>query len=432
MDKLLVFTDDYNVDGLLSEPVNFFKKLGIDSRDKSIPVCFDANGKVTKQLSDSVLIILPDRDIIGDKNEIYPEAYQALQQLADIGSALLVVRHGGTDGWNYRSVDDADPIRGYLNQQFELVASHNSGSFYCSNMKEIAESVQACDPGWYKHAIEDARKCFPDVVLERVLKEYYERPPLDLRTPDLNLLNRKLIFIVNHKSQVEVSDDYLQFPIVDTEDAFRAFPFDKFAPDGIVIVAELTWNGKRFSDFYGIEVLQRLRFEHRIKCKTVICSPQTEDFLRKQFPILDFTQHHPLIKPPVLSAALVDILDKSEKIEDESRLVDIITKYCDPIGRMMHLLDHRKGFRYLWVAWSEDSITENVVSGCKEDLLILKRYLRNDVFDSAVVANGKALYEYMIHSLNTNDVKKLFNAKDKIEELYNLLMEVRQSRKQYA
>jgi len=117
-------------------------------------------------------------------------------------------------------------------------------------------------------------------------------------------------------------------------------------PSGIVLLAELKWAGHQRSDFYGFELLCRLRTELRVACPVVVCSFLPRAVLVRRFPILEFPQNHPFIQLPTTPASVLDELAQAESA-NEPRLNDIIRSYCDPRARLRHLLTHGTGFRAL-------------------------------------------------------------------------------------
>lgn len=182
---------------------------------------------------------------------------------------------------------------------------------------------------------------------------------------------------------------------------------------GIVILAELNWNGKKLSDFYGFEILCKLRTEHRLKCPIAICSFMPEPWLRKKFPILDFPQNHPFIRLPASPETFVEKIKKAE-VADEFRLNDIITSYCDPKGKLRNLINHGGGFRQIIRANEKLVANKSFFNQCKSDLALFEEYINGNLFNKNVIEIGQKLiteFKQALQSKNTNrflEAKQLF------------------------
>lgn len=58
----------------------------------------------------------------------------------------------------------------------------------------------------------------------------------------------------------------------------EALPNVRDEVQSIVVLAELSWGGRRLSEFYGLEVVRRLRVEYRLHCPIIVCSFMPESF----------------------------------------------------------------------------------------------------------------------------------------------------------
>ncbi len=106
--------------------------------------------------------------------------------------------------------------------------------------------------------------------------------------------------------------------------------------DALFILAELDWAGKPLSEFYGIELTQKLRLNN-IKCPIFICSFMTENYLaeKEQFKILNFRSHYFIHLPKGIEEDL-EICQL-----DEMELMDCKMHYCGVEGAIREIY-HRK------------------------------------------------------------------------------------------
>lgn len=190
--------------------------------------------------------------------------------------------------------------------------------------------------------------------------------------------------------------------------------------DGIIILAELNWNGKKLSDFYGFEILCQLRTEHRLRCPIAVCSFMPENYLKKKFPILEFPQHHPFIRLPASPETFAERIQKAE-IADEPRLNDIISSYCDPRGRLIKLLTHGKGFRRITRNVQVNTPDDSLWSDCNEDLALLRNYLVNKLLGSSILSLGNTLAAKLEESIRTRNLQGLLSAKSLFDSLLSEL-----------
>lgn len=189
---------------------------------------------------------------------------------------------------------------------------------------------------------------------------------------------------------------------------------------GIVILAELNWNGKKLSDFYGFEILSRLRAEHRLKCPITVCSFMPEPWLRKKFPILEFPQHHPLVRLPARPEMFVEKIEKAE-FADEFRLNDIIMSYCDLKGRLVGLITHGKGFRHITRALRKDEASDSLFSNCLDDLALLKNYLMNKALGDTISILGAKLVVKLQEAIQLRNFEMLLATRSVFDSLVSEL-----------
>lgn len=185
---------------------------------------------------------------------------------------------------------------------------------------------------------------------------------------------------------------------------------------GIVVLAELNWNGKKLSDFYGFEILSQLRAEHRIKCPIAICSFMPELYFRKKFPILEFPQHHPFVRLPAEPQTILSALEKAE-FADEYRLNDIIISYCDPRGRLMKLITHGKGFRQITRNLSVYPSDDSLWSSCQDDLALLKNYLMNKLLGNTISMVGTKLVIKLEEAIQSRNLEMLLATRSAFDTL---------------
>lgn len=191
-------------------------------------------------------------------------------------------------------------------------------------------------------------------------------------------------------------------------------------PEGIVLCGELCWNGKKFTDFHGFEILCQLRAEHRLECPIAICSFMPESWLRNKFPILDFPQHHPFIRLPASPEKFIEKIHKAEAA-DEPRLNDIIISYCDPKGRLIRLITHGKGFHQIIGNIKLNKDDEALWTNCNDDLALLKNYLLNRVLGSTILSLGNTLEVKLKEAIRTKNLDTLIDTKSIFNTLLNEL-----------
>lgn len=190
---------------------------------------------------------------------------------------------------------------------------------------------------------------------------------------------------------------------------------------GIVIIAELDWNGNKLSQFYGLEILCKLRAEYRYKCPIAVCSFIEEDWLWKKFPILDFPQHHPFIRLPVGKETYIEKIQSAEEA-DESKLNDIIINYCNLIGRFSRLITHGPGFRQITNSINLDEVQNSIWSDCNSDLILLKNYLSNKSLGGTILEIGSKLTLEIEKAIMANDLNGLFATESLFNSLLNELL----------
>lgn len=113
----------------------------------------------------------------------------------------------------------------------------------------------------------------------------------------------------------------------------------------IIILIELKWGKKYYSDFYGLEIAQRIRREHKITAPIIFCS-----FLQPESFFYSTEQKQISSKVQILKASgsyfiplpfsITQLHDKMEETKPLSpvSLIDVIEKCCNPIGTVIDLL----------------------------------------------------------------------------------------------
>lgn len=231
------------------------------------------------------------------------------------------------------------------------------------------------------------------------------------------------------------SDPYQQFLNKDfPSDDIYVRPSDIFKnshkinhAEGLVILAELKWNGKKLSDFYGFETLCHLRAEHRLRCPISVCSFMPENYLKKTFPILEFPQHHPFIRLPASPDTFAEKIQESE-IADEHRLNDIISSYCDPSGRLIRLITHGKGFRHITRNVQMNTPDDSLWPACSDDLALLRNYLVNKLLGSAILSLGSTLTAKLEEAIRRRNLKGLLSTRSLFDSLLSELAKAKVSR----
>lgn len=196
-------------------------------------------------------------------------------------------------------------------------------------------------------------------------------------------------------------------------------------PDSIqsaLILAELAWGGRRRSEFYGFEILCRLRTEHRLRCPIAVCSFTPELALRKQFPVLDFPQH-PFIRLPANPSAIITTLSTAPPA-DEPRLNHILM-YCDLYGRLERLLTHGRGFPIFVRAVEESTPDAQGWRNLRSDSDLLRKYLRGGALEQEITEKGNNLITALDAACRAEDSEKLREARACYMELRIALRDVK-------
>lgn len=126
-----------------------------------------------------------------------------------------------------------------------------------------------------------------------------------------------------------IKEEFLsKFLCENTQESINSF-------DSIIILAELTWNGKLFSDFYGFEIAIRLRLKHKIILPIIMVSFLPESFFNsnKNYDILK-ARGTGFIQLPFLKNALSDLAINIRPLSQAS-LADISSLLLNP----RHLID---------------------------------------------------------------------------------------------
>ncbi|HUI29729.1 MAG TPA: hypothetical protein VLX91_05895 [Candidatus Acidoferrales bacterium] len=112
----------------------------------------------------------------------------------------------------------------------------------------------------------------------------------------------------------------------------------------IVILAELDWNGKKLSDFYGVEILKKLRAERHMTAQVLFCSFLPEEYFylpthHGRFDILKTSGHHFCQLPADLKTTLSKL--NMEPIDIET-LEDIVDSTCGLKGLLFERIHDLK------------------------------------------------------------------------------------------
>jgi CheY-like chemotaxis protein len=124
--------------------------------------------------------------------------------------------------------------------------------------------------------------------------------------------------------------------------------FSSFA--GIVVLAEIKWNGKNHTDFYGFEIIRELRVQRRILCPIIVCSFLPEEYFLP--PNIEATENRKsllfnILKAPGHSFARLpfdfrQIAKSFGSPISEELLDDIIESLCDVEGLLREELQGLK------------------------------------------------------------------------------------------
>jgi len=178
----------------------------------------------------------------------------------------------------------------------------------------------------------------------------------------------------------------------------------KHPVQAIVLLAELTWSENEPSAFFGFEVLCRLRAEWGFTGPIAMASFMGEEWLRPQFPILDFPDQHPLVRLPAFPGDLRQAA-LNGKPADPFRMRDIISSYCDPRARILKLLTHGPGFRSL--AQCQEALSEAERQLLIADQQTLSRYMASSAIPSGLAEQlGELMVE--LEKLTTLPNEEIF------------------------
>jgi hypothetical protein len=200
------------------------------------------------------------------------------------------------------------------------------------------------------------------------------------------------------------------------DEAERYFAESK-ALQYVVILAELCWDGRRFSDLYGLDFLCRLRMEYRLTCPVVVCSFMPETFMLRKFSLLaDFSSNHPFLQLPQSTAAIINRARNGVPL-DEPRLNHVIVNCCDPSIRIHRHLTHGRGFQVIYRGGSMSNLTQSFLSDCESDLQILKNYLKCPVLGDVELTLANAFMNNLGSMLKEGDVNAMLELKASLQEL---------------
>lgn len=189
----------------------------------------------------------------------------------------------------------------------------------------------------------------------------------------------------------------------------------------IIILAELIWNDKKRGDFYGFEILYKLRAEYRLKCPIAICSFMPKQALRGQFPILKFAKNHPFMRLPTSPDEIKAALESGE-VADESRLSHIL-QYCNLRGRLERLITHGKGLPSLDKTPVGVPLNDQNWHNLQEDSTLLARYLKSGVLDPALAEAGFSFLATLKTAIRERDQQALHEARERFKRLQATLQD---------
>lgn len=120
--------------------------------------------------------------------------------------------------------------------------------------------------------------------------------------------------------------------VVKSEDELNEFDFSNVTL--IIILAELNWDGRKLSEFYGIEILKKLRLEKRLLIPAIVCSFLSKDYFLAQ----SFKGKNDILKTPghlfrQLPFDINEIKNISIQPLDEETLDDIVESFCNIEGK---------------------------------------------------------------------------------------------------
>lgn len=190
--------------------------------------------------------------------------------------------------------------------------------------------------------------------------------------------------------------------------------------NGIVILAELTWNENKLTNFYGFDILEMLRSAYRLKCPICLCSFLEERRLSRQYPILDLSQNHPFVQLPATPKDVFDVIESSETA-DEFRLNDIVLNYCNLNSKVVRLMTHGLGLREI-LQNPKNSLPDHVWDHIKNDISLLKKYSiffkRNEI-----TKQTKILIEEIDSVIANKNCEKLYACKKMVVNLSEAIYE---------
>lgn len=110
----------------------------------------------------------------------------------------------------------------------------------------------------------------------------------------------------------------------------------------IIILIELKWDGKRHTDFYGLEVAQRIRREFRHIAPIIFYSFLKDEYFLREEKLARKSQilnaRGSYFIPLPFTDDELNRITKTAKSLSPATLIDVIEKCCDPIGTVIDKL----------------------------------------------------------------------------------------------
>jgi CheY-like chemotaxis protein len=159
---------------------------------------------------------------------------------------------------------------------------------------------------------------------------------------------------------------------------------DLSAASALVILAELNWDSKLKSQFYGIDILRKLRAERRLIHPVVFCSflPLSYFASNPKYEILKVPGHTFIQLPfrPKKDETIVNYIKRNLGAPlSEELLDDIVDHLCDAKGLIHEIHHHLKNAVVVPPGEQGDISRQRIVKAVDDAFQILSRMFPNDV-----------------------------------------------------
>jgi len=112
---------------------------------------------------------------------------------------------------------------------------------------------------------------------------------------------------------------------------------------------------------------------------------------------------------------------QNAEVADEPRLNDIISSYCDPVGRLIRLITHGKAFRQITRNVGVIREGDSLWSSCTDDVALLRNYLMNKLLGNTIISLGNTLAANIEQAIRARNLESLLATKSIFDSLLSEL-----------